>query len=137
MFAIDPAFEATSLAVGELALSHVRLQDDARFVWLILIPRLEAAAELEDVEAAKRVLLMEEVVWAGRAVRQICTEAGRPIDKLNVASLGNVTRQLHIHIVGRWRDDPLWPAPVWGAPGASPLADPDGLLGRARAALGL
>lgn len=137
MFAIDPAFAATSYPVADLALSHVRLQDDARFFWLILIPRRSEVTELEDLEPAERVLLMEEIVGAGRAVRRLALEAEKPIDKLNVASLGNVTRQLHLHVVGRWKDDPLWPGPVWGAPGAARLAKPERIVERARAALGL
>jgi diadenosine tetraphosphate (Ap4A) HIT family hydrolase len=117
---IDPAFLATSHAVGELALCHVRLQHDARWPWLVLIPRVAGARELEDLAAPDRAALMEEIVRAGRAVRAIGEILGRPVGKLNVGALGNVTPQLHVHVVGRRPDDAAWPGPVWGAAGAEP-----------------
>lgn len=113
-FAVDPAFEAASVFAADWPLCEVRLQDDARFPWLILIPRVEGAVELEDLPAADRDRLMAEIVHAGQLVRALGEQAGRPIDKLNVAALGNVTAQLHVHVVGRRRDDGLWPDPVWG-----------------------
>ena len=116
-FVIDPAFEAGSLFAAEWPLCHVRLQDDARFPWLILIPRVPGATEIEHLPAADRAALMEETVRAGEIVRALGRSAGRPIDKLNVAAIGNVTAQLHVHVVGRRRDDGLWPDPVWGRPG--------------------
>jgi diadenosine tetraphosphate (Ap4A) HIT family hydrolase len=117
-FVVDPAFEAGSVAVAEWPLCHVRLQDDGRFPWLILLPRAPGATELEDLSAADRARLMEEVTAAGGLVRRLGGIAGLPVDKLNVAALGNVTAQLHVHVVGRRRDDPVWPDPVWGRPGA-------------------
>ncbi|MBU2378310.1 MAG: HIT family protein [Alphaproteobacteria bacterium] len=116
-FVVDPAFAAGSIAAADWPLCHVRLQDDARFPWLILIPRIAGATEIEDLSAADRVVLTEEIVRAGALVRALGAAWGRPIDKLNVAALGNVTAQLHVHTVGRRRDDALWPDPVWGRPG--------------------
>ena len=113
-FAVDPAFEAGSVFAADWPLCQVRLQDDARFPWLILIPRRPGAVELDDLDPQDRVRLMEETVRAGEIVRRLGEAAGRPVDKLNVAALGNVTAQLHVHIVGRRRDDGLWPDPVWG-----------------------
>ena len=63
---------------------------------------------------------MREIVRAGEAVRGLGLALDRPVDKLNTAALGNVTAQLHVHVVGRRRDDPLWPDPIWGRPGAAP-----------------
>jgi diadenosine tetraphosphate (Ap4A) HIT family hydrolase len=116
-FRPDPAFDAGSVFAVDWPLCHVRVQDDARFSWLILIPRLEAVTEIEDLSVKDRARLMEETVAAGRLVRALGDAAGMPVDKLNVAALGNVTAQLHVHIVGRRRDDPLWPDPVWGRGG--------------------
>lgn len=113
-FQPDPAFEAASVFVADWALCHVRLQDDARFPWLILIPRHNGLRELEDLSASNRAALMEEVIRAGGLVRQVGEAAGRPVHKLNVAALGNVTAQLHVHVIGRRPDDGLWPEPVWG-----------------------
>jgi diadenosine tetraphosphate (Ap4A) HIT family hydrolase len=117
-FRPDPAFEAGSIAATDWPLCHVRLQDDARFPWLILIPRRTGLVELEDLDLGERTALMEEQVRAGALVRRLGHALNRPIDKLNIAAIGNVTAQLHIHIVGRRRDDGLWPDPVWGRPGA-------------------
>lgn len=116
-FVVDPAFEAGSVFAGDWALCHVRVQDDARFPWLVLIPRVSGAVELGDLSAADRAALMEETVRAGEVVRALGQAAGRPVDKLNVAAIGNVTAQLHVHVLGRRRDDGLWPDPVWGKPG--------------------
>ncbi len=115
MFRIDPAFEATSEPLAELGLCHARLQDDARFPWIVLIPRVADVRELEALSPEDRVRLMDEVVAAGAAVRAIGMASARPVEKLNVGQLGNVTPQLHVHVVGRRADDPAWPGPVWGA----------------------
>ncbi|MFL5298038.1 MAG: HIT domain-containing protein [Phenylobacterium sp.] len=114
MFEIDPAFLATSEPLGDLALCHVRLQADARFPWLILIPRVTGARELEDLADGERDVLMEEVLRAGAAARAVAQALGRPASKLNVAQLGNVTPQLHVHVIARRSDDAAWPQPVWG-----------------------
>jgi diadenosine tetraphosphate (Ap4A) HIT family hydrolase len=119
-FVVDPAFEGGSVFVADWPLCQLRLQDDARFPWLVLLPRVAGAVELEDLSPADRARLMEEIVRAGELVRAGGEAAGRPVDKLNVAALGNVTAQLHVHVVGRRRDDGLWPDPVWGRAGARP-----------------
>ncbi|HEX3699396.1 MAG TPA: HIT domain-containing protein [Phenylobacterium sp.] len=139
MFDLDPAFLATSEALGDLALCHVRLQADARFPWIVLIPRAEAARELEDLAPAERRLLMDEVLAAGHAVRAIGQALGREVAKLNVGQLGNITPQLHVHVVGRRLDDPAWPGPVWGSGEAPAYADDDlaEALAAAKLALGL
>ena len=124
-FLADAAFEAGSVFAIDWPLCQVRLQDDARFPWLILLPRVEGAVELDDLSRDQRAALMEEVVRAGEVVRALGRAAGRPVDKLNTAALGNVTRQLHVHVVGRRRDDGLWPDPIWGRPGARPLSADD------------
>lgn len=117
-FEAAPAFEAGSVVAAEWPLCHVRLQDDARFPWLILIPRVEGAAELEDLSVEQRAMLMEETVRAGALVRRMGV-----VEKLNVGAIGNVTAQLHVHVVGRRRDDGLWPDPVWGRGPAVPYTD--------------
>ena len=117
-FEAHPAFEAASVHVTDWPLCQVRIQNDARFSWLILLPRVEGAVELSDLSAEQRAQLMEEAVEAGRVIAKMASAEGVPIDKVNTAAIGNVTSQLHVHIVGRRRDDPLWPDPVWGRPGA-------------------
>ena len=135
-FAADPAFDAASLAVTDWPLSQVRLQDDGRFPWLILIPRVSGRVEIEDLSPDDRARLLDEGLRAGALVRQLGEVLGRPIDKLNMAALGNVTAQLHLHVIGRRRDDPVWPDPVWGrgTPQSRPDADRDTLMAIIRAA---
>lgn len=121
-YAVDPAFEAASHAAADWPLCHVRLQDDARFPWLILIPRRPGAVEISDLSPADRADLMDAIVRASQTVRALGDQWGLPVDKINVAALGNVTAQLHVHVVGRRRDDPLWPDPVWGRPAGPRLS---------------
>ena len=121
-FQVDPAFDAGSRPLGELGLCTVRLQVDARFPWLILLPRVHGARELEDLGETDRARLIEEIVAAGRAVRAMGEALGRPVEKLNIGALGNVTPQLHVHVVGRRSDDGAWPGPVWGVGEAKPPA---------------
>ncbi|ATC33707.1 HIT domain-containing protein [Caulobacter vibrioides] len=113
-FVLDPAFVATSHAVIDLPLCEVRLQDDARYPWLVLIPRLPGLRELEDLSTSDRAQLLEETIRAGSAVRAIGARLELAVAKLNIGALGNVTAQLHVHVVGRRSDDPAWPGPVWG-----------------------
>lgn len=119
-FKADPAFDAGSVIALDWPLCQVRLQDDSRFPWLILIPRRVGLHELEDLTPGERATLMDEILKAGDAVRMLGEAAGRPVQKLNVGAIGNVTAQLHVHVVGRRHDDPLWPDPVWGRGPATP-----------------
>jgi diadenosine tetraphosphate (Ap4A) HIT family hydrolase len=139
MFDLDPAFLESSEAIGDLALCQARLQGDARFPWIVLIPRVEAARELEDLHPDARRLLMDEILAAGVAVRLVGQALGRPVEKLNVAQLGNVTPQLHVHVVGRRADDAAWPGPVWGRGEARPYGfdELDLAVATARTVLGL
>jgi diadenosine tetraphosphate (Ap4A) HIT family hydrolase len=114
MFTLDPRLEASSIFLTDLALCQARLQADARWPWIVLIPRRGGLRELEELDPGERNLLTGEIVSAGRAVRAIGEVSGRAVEKLNVGALGNVVAQLHIHVVGRRRDDPAWPGPVWG-----------------------
>ena len=139
MFQLDPAFPATSHLLGDLALCQARLQADARYAWIVLLPRVESACELEDLAPDRRRQLMDEILAAGDAARAIGAALGRPVAKLNVGQLGNVTPQLHVHVVGRRPDDAAWPGPVWGhglaeAYGAEAL---ETALAAGRRALGL
>jgi diadenosine tetraphosphate (Ap4A) HIT family hydrolase len=126
VFRLAPAFEAGSARLASLALCEVRLQLDARFAWLILIPRVAEAVEIEDLTHVARTRLMEEIVVAGGAVRAMGEVLGRSVTKLNIGALGNVTPQLHVHVVGRRPDDDAWPGPVWGA-GAAVAYPPETL----------
>lgn len=139
MFQLDPAFPATSHLLGELALCQARLQADARWAWIVLVPRTAGARELEDLAPDERLRLMDEILAAGQAVRAVGAALRRSVAKLNVGQLGNVTPQLHVHVVGRRLDDAAWPGPVWGC-GTATAYEAQALetaLEAARGALGL
>ena len=108
-FVLDPKLAADSVSIANLALSDLRLMNDARFPWLLLVPRRAGAVEIIDLAKADRAALFEEITAASAALR---TATG--CDKLNVAALGNQVRQLHVHVVARFAGDAAWPGPVWG-----------------------
>ncbi len=124
-FALSAAFVKTSLPLASLKLCEVRLQADVRWPWIVLIPRKAGVREVEHLPAPLRALLMEEITAAGVAVRAVGSALGRPVEKLNIGLLGNVTPQLHAHVVGRRQDDPAWPGPVWGVGEAQAYAAHD------------
>jgi diadenosine tetraphosphate (Ap4A) HIT family hydrolase len=134
VFALDPAFLRTSVALADLGLSAARLQNDARWPWIVLVPRVSAARELEDLSPGDRARLMQEIVLAGAAVRAVGVALDWPVEKLNVGLLGNVTPQLHAHVVGRRAGDAAWPGPVWGVGEAVPYS-PSALSAARSAAL--
>ena len=138
-FALHADFEPTSIDVGDLPLCTVRLQADARWPWLILVPRRPDVSDLDHLDAADRARLMDEQVQAMAAVRAMGEALLHPVAKLNVAALGNVTPQLHVHVIGRRRGDAAWPRPVWGVGEAQPYSDGSLVvaLTAARDALGL
>jgi diadenosine tetraphosphate (Ap4A) HIT family hydrolase len=113
-FARDPAFARSASPLITLSLCEVRWQNDRRFPWLVLIPRRAGASELDDLAEEDRVTFLAEIILAGAAVRAMGAAVGRPVEKLNIGLLGNITPQLHAHVVGRRADDPAWPGPVWG-----------------------
>jgi diadenosine tetraphosphate (Ap4A) HIT family hydrolase len=109
-FALDPRLAADTLPLPALGLSDLRLMNDRRFPWLLLVPRRAAMAEIIDLEPGDRTTLFDEVVTVSSALR-----AATGCDKLNVGALGNIVRQLHIHVVARFAGDAAWPGPVWGS----------------------
>lgn len=121
-FVLDPRISATSHALASLELCDLRLQDDARFPWVVLSPRRFGAVELADLTYSEQCRLLLEIQIAGRFVRALGEAWSKPVEKLNIANLGNVTPQLHWHVVGRRADDPCWPGPVWGQGAPAPLA---------------
>jgi diadenosine tetraphosphate (Ap4A) HIT family hydrolase len=106
---LHPQLAADTTPVGELALSRVLAVNAADYPWLILVPRRADLTEIADL-GADAFPLMAEIALASLALKEITH-----CDKINVAALGNVVPQLHVHIVARCKTDPLWPNPVWGA----------------------
>lgn len=117
-FVLDARLDADTRPVASLALCDVRLMNDARFPWLILVPRHAGLVEVTDLAADGQSLLWQEVNRASAALRAVA-----PCDKLNLGALGNIVRQLHVHVVARREGDPAWPGPVWGCGSAQPYAE--------------
>lgn len=114
-FALDPRLAADGDILGDGPLSRILLVDDARFPWLILVPRRVGLHDWVDLSAHEVAMLDGEIRRLSGALRELVH-----FDKLNVASLGNVVRQLHIHVVARRVGDAAWPGPVWGAGAREP-----------------
>ena len=108
-FVLDPRLASDTHVVGDLDFSRVLLMDDARFPWLILVPRRANLRELIDLDAAHQQRLLAEIDLCARVLRAL----EKP-DKLNIAALGNVVAQLHVHVIARQANDAAWPRPVWG-----------------------
>ena len=120
---LHPQLADDTHPVASWPLCEVRLMDDANHPWLILVPRVVEATEVTDLDAAQQQSLMQEIDRAGRALQVF-----RP-HKLNVAALGNLVPQLHVHVIARYQEDIAWPRPVWGMAAAQPYP-PEALIER-------
>jgi diadenosine tetraphosphate (Ap4A) HIT family hydrolase len=109
MFQIDPRLAGDSLEVTSLTLCQVLLLNDRRYDWLVLVPRSEGVTEVLDLSPQDQVQLWREVTLVAQVLRN-----AHPDRKLNIGALGNVVRQLHLHVLLRQEGDPAWPGPVWG-----------------------
>jgi diadenosine tetraphosphate (Ap4A) HIT family hydrolase len=109
-WALDPVLERDTEALGDLPLCRVLLSNDANYSWLLLVPRRHRAVEIIDLDAAGQTQLMSEIADASRALKAVTG-----CDKINVAAIGNVVSQLHVHVIARRRGDAAWPKPVWNA----------------------
>lgn len=129
-FELDPRLARDSIFIADGPLSQLRLMDDARFPWLVLVPRKAGAVEWIDLDGASQRLLLAEINQAAGLLRALGAH-----DKLNIGALGNIVRQLHVHVVARTTGDAAWPGPVWssGPAQAYAPAQRDDLLARLRA----
>lgn len=110
MFALDPQLQKDTIAIASLPLCELLLMNDANYPWLILVPRREGLREFIDLSADEQMQLMQE----SNAVSKLL-QTQFSAEKLNIAALGNVVSQLHIHHVARFSSDAVWPQPIWGA----------------------
>ena len=118
MFTLHKQLEADTFKVCDLKLCRLLLMNDQAYPWVILVPREENISEITDLSSKNQQLLMEEISQISN-VLQIITSA----EKMNIAALGNVVPQLHIHIIARFKNDPSWPAPIWGKIEAIPYTE--------------
>ena len=117
-FACDPRLAADTYVVGETPLSQVLLMNDARYPWLILVPRRCDVTEPFELSEADQAQLWQDSMRLGEAMK-----AHFGADKLNIAALGNQVAQLHVHHIARFHADDAWPGPVWGIGNAVPYSD--------------
>ncbi|HEX4177101.1 MAG TPA: HIT domain-containing protein [Rhizomicrobium sp.] len=116
-FAQHPRLEADAHFAADWPLCRVLLMNDARYPWLVLVPRRDGVTEVTALGAADRAQLMDEIDRAARLVQNF-----PGVTKLNIGALGNLVPQLHVHVVGRHQGDPAWPGPVWGHSSPAPYA---------------
>lgn len=127
-FTLHPRLEADTKPVTRLALSRVLLMNDSRYPWLILVPEKPGLKDLHDLSPEDRIAVMGEIDTVSRVLGDLHSP-----DKINVAALGNMVPQLHVHVIARFTTDAAWPSPVWGAGDAKPYDE--GLLSETLQAL--
>ena len=109
-WSLHPQLARDTVNIGDLPLCRVLIIDDANFPWLLLVPRRPDVTEILDLDEVAQAQLMTETTRVARALRAVTG-----CDKLNIAALGNVVPQLHVHVIARFRSDAAWPRPVWGS----------------------
>jgi diadenosine tetraphosphate (Ap4A) HIT family hydrolase len=131
-FVLDDRLAADTHPVSSLPLCDVLLMDDARYAWLVLVPRRSDMVEIAELPDTDQTALWHEVNRAAAALRSTM-----PCEKINIGALGNIVRQLHVHAVARNEGDAAWPGPVWGHGKAEPYEalQRDALIDRLRKAL--
>jgi diadenosine tetraphosphate (Ap4A) HIT family hydrolase len=133
-WALHPQLDRDTAPIGDLALCRALLINDANYPWMLLVPRRPGIVEIVDLTDGEQAQLMIEVAQASRAIK-----AATGCEKINVAALGNVVPQLHVHVIARIRGDAAWPKPVWGTVPARAYQEPAmrALLGELRQRLPL
>jgi diadenosine tetraphosphate (Ap4A) HIT family hydrolase len=117
-FTLHPQLEADTYQVAQLPLCDLLLMNDARYLWCILVPRLEGLRDLHEVPAADKTQLYQEIDQISLLLADLADAY-----KMNVAALGNMVEQLHVHVIARRKNDAAWPGPVWGVGTAEPYTD--------------
>ncbi|WOI36181.1 HIT domain-containing protein [Alteromonas sp. CI.11.F.A3] len=110
MFKLDTRLEADTIFIHDLPLCRVLLMNDSQFPWLILVPRVDGVTEIIELSDEQQQQFLKESAQVSRSLQTQFSP-----DKLNIAALGNVVSQLHIHHVARYKSDIAWPKPIWGA----------------------
>ncbi|WP_426206264.1 HIT family protein [Pseudomonas sp. TWP3-1] len=117
MFALDSRLQQDTLTIGDFPLCRLLLSNDSNYPWFILVPRREDISELFQLDVADQQQLWQETTALAEVLKDLFDA-----DKMNVATLGNVVSQMHMHVIVRKRDDAAWPAPVWGKSPAKPYS---------------
>jgi diadenosine tetraphosphate (Ap4A) HIT family hydrolase len=131
LFRLDARLEGDTLEVGVTGLCRLRLMNDARWPWLILVPMIPGAGEMHDLPKPQQRRLAQEMMLSGAALKRVTG-----CEKINTGALGNIVRQLHVHVVARSAGDANWPGPIWGFGARQPYDNPDGLIEKIRSEFG-
>lgn len=118
MFTLDQRLQQDTVLLGDFPLCRLLLMNDANYPWFILVPRRDEVSELFQLDAQEQQQLWRESTELAEVLKDTFKA-----DKMNVATLGNVVSQLHMHVIVRHKDDPAWPAPVWGKHPAKAYSD--------------
>ncbi len=118
MIKLHPQLEKDCIALGEFTLCSLLLLNDANYPWFILLPNRQDIREIHQLSVPDQQQLMAESMFFSQCLEQVFQP-----DKLNIAALGNVVPQLHIHHIARFTTDVCWPAPVWGAVASTPYSN--------------
>lgn len=119
-FQIDPRLERDSMAIADLGLCQLRLMRDARWPWLLAVPQRAGVEEMFDLAPLDQTMLTFEVNEAAKALKTVTGAT-----KINIAAIGNMVRQLHVHVVARFEGDANWPGPIWGYGTQEPRSEDD------------
>jgi len=118
MFVLHPRLAADCLLLGDFPLCRLLLMNDRQYPWFILVPRREEVSEIFQLDAPDQLALWQETTTLAELLKDVFTA-----DKLNIASLGNMVPQLHMHVIARRKGDPAWPGAVWGRHPALPYSE--------------
>ncbi|WP_438970102.1 HIT domain-containing protein [Methylophaga sp.] len=118
MYELHPQLQKDTIRIGQFELSDVLLMNDERYPWVILVPRRVNVREIHQLTETEQQQLLKESSFVAKAMTQLFSA-----QKMNVAALGNIVEQLHLHHVARFTSDASWPKPVWGIGQAAPYSD--------------
>ena len=117
-FTLDSRLEKDSLLVTRIGLCQLRLMNDSRWPWLILVPQRPGVSEMFELAPLDQAMLTFETNLVAEMFKKV-----KAAEKINVAAIGNMVRQLHVHVIARYENDANWPGPVWGYGDRQPYAD--------------
>ncbi|MQT41256.1 MULTISPECIES: HIT domain-containing protein [unclassified Pseudomonas] len=120
MFILDTRLQEDTWLIGDFPLCRLLLSNDSNYPWFILVPRREGISELFQLDDVDQPLMWAETTALAGVLKELFTA-----DKMNVATLGNVVSQLHMHVIARYASDAAWPGPVWGKHPAKPYSEAD------------
>ncbi|PCI41311.1 MAG: hypothetical protein COB46_04110 [Rhodospirillaceae bacterium] len=120
MFELHPTLANDTVEITRLSLCRVLLIRDKTYPWIVLVPQQDGLRDLDDLNETDRIQVMSEIDHVSKTLKSLF----KPY-KINVAALGNVVEQLHIHVIARFQDDAAWPAPIWGVGPLEDYADTD------------